>query len=440
MRLLIIGNARNEITQASLIAKNHGAKVTHCPDNDSALSLLLSGKSAEVVMIDASMDIAGLIAMLEQHHISVPVIAYGLDNDSRKAVNAIKAGAQEYVPFPPDEELISAILEAITAENDDMVASSAAMQAIVKMAGQIAPSHANVLITGDSGTGKEVISRYIHRKSKRADQNFISVNCAAIPENLLESELFGHEKGAFTGATSRRIGKFEESTNGTLLLDEISEMDLRLQAKLLRAIQEQEITRVGSNEPVKLNLRILATSNRDLPTEIKEGRFRQDLFFRLNVIHLQLPPLAQRQDDIEQFSLHFIEKYAKVNEITVPTLPPHALEILKNYSWPGNVRELENTLHRAVLLCTDGVISENQILLEGASQHTEAEDPLSAPLTDSTSSAPMVGRTVESVERSLILDTLDHCLGNRTQAANILGISIRTLRNKLKQYEENSSS
>ncbi|CAN0602482.1 unnamed protein product, partial [Ectocarpus sp. 12 AP-2014] len=224
-----------------------------------------------------------------------------------------------------------------------------ALKNALAVADKIAASDANVLITGQSGTGKEVFSNYIHNKSKRKDKRFVSVNCAAIPENLLESELFGHEKGAFTGAVSRRIGKFEESSGGTLLLDEISEMDIRLQAKLLRAIQEREIDRVGGNNPVKVDLRIIATSNADLQKEIKKGNFRKDLFFRLNIINIELPALSERKGDIEILSEHFIDKYVKNNGLTPKTLSSEALEKMTSYSWPGNVRELENVLHRAVL-------------------------------------------------------------------------------------------
>ena len=224
----------------------------------------------------------------------------------RRAVEAIRAGAKEYVPLPPDAELIAAVLEAVAEENNAIIHSDPALASVLKLADQIAPSDASVLITGESGTGKEVMARYIHSKSKRAEQPFISVNCAAIPENLLESELFGHEKGAFTGAVARRIGKFEEADGGTLLLDEISEMDPRLQAKLLRAIQEREIDRVGGTKPVKVDIRILATSNRDLAEEVRRGTFREDLFYRLNVVNLRLPPLRERPGDIKRLAAHFL--------------------------------------------------------------------------------------------------------------------------------------
>ena len=239
-------------------------------------------------MIDSGLDIAGLVSMLESERIDVPVVACGVGDDKGVAVRAIKSGAQEYIPLPPDAELISAVLEAVSQENYSIIHKDPAMTKVLALAKQVAKSTASVLVVGDSGTGKELMARFIHNKSPRAKAPFVAVNCAAIPENLLESELFGYEKGAFTGAVARRIGKFEEADSGTILLDEISEMDLRLQAKLLRAIQEHEIDRIGGKRPVKIDVRILATSNRNMEQEVAEGRFREDLYFRLNVITLSL--------------------------------------------------------------------------------------------------------------------------------------------------------
>ena len=253
----------------------------------------------------------------------------------------------------------------------------------------------------------------------------------------MSQSFFGHEKGSFTGAVARRIGKFEEANNGTLLLDEISEMDIRLQAKLLRAIQEHEIDRVGGTKPVKVNLRIVATSNRDLQAEAKKGTFREDLYFRLNVINIHLPPLRDRKEDISPIADFFIEKYTKANGTPERKLSAAALEKLSRYSWPGNVRELENIIHRAVLLATGPDIAPEAITLPNLpAEKTAAGETPKAHDTGGANKSELVGRTVESVERELILDTLNYCLGNRTHAANILGISIRTMRNKLKQYGE----
>ncbi|MDE2487919.1 MAG: sigma-54-dependent Fis family transcriptional regulator, partial [Alphaproteobacteria bacterium] len=260
------------------------------------------------------------------------------------------------------------------------------------------------------------------------------------PENLLESELFGHEKGAFTGAVARRIGKFEEADGGTLLLDEISEMDGRLQAKLLRALQEREIDRVGGTKPVRVDIRILATSNRDLAQAVREGVFREDLLYRLNVVNLRLPPLRERPGDVVALAEFFVKKYAAANGVPERPIAPEAKRRLAAHRWPGNVRELENAMHRAVLLCTGHEIDEAAIRLPDG-QPLAGSDPMSraaqaASLAAETATRAFVGQTVAEMEQQLILDTLSHCLGNRTHAANILGISIRTLRNKLKEYTD----
>lgn len=450
MRLTIIGNLNGQFGAASKIAKDRGASVTQYPDVDTAMEALRSGKGADIIMIDVRDPLADLITRLEAEHISIPVVGCGFEADSRLAAAAIKAGAVEYLPLPPDEELIAAVLESITHEDHSLIYSAPSMQRVITMVEQVAPSDASILITGESGTGKEVIARHIHAKSKRANETFVSINCAAIPENLLESELFGHEKGAFTGAVARRVGKFEEANNGTLLLDEISEMDIRLQAKLLRAIQEREIDRVGGNTPIKVNIRILATTNRDLQDEIKGGRFREDLFFRLNVMALRLPPVRERKEDIGKLAEHFIAKYAELNGITKRPLSDSALAKLTSYDWPGNVRELENTMHRAVLLATGDSVDVDAIMLTpdmlqgqstqqpAAQQAAVSADNISG--TSASSSDSFVGRTLAEVERNMILDTLGTCGGNRTQAANILGISIRTLRNKLSQYAQGTKS
>lgn len=439
MRLLIIGNLGGQIGEATRIARARGASVNQVPDHHAALEDLRAGKGAELIMIEAKNHghIKSLVESLKSERIIVSVVACGVENDKDAAVSAIKAGAKEYIPLPPEPDLIAAIMEAVTEENNTVIHQAESMKALLGMADQIAPSDASVLITGESGTGKEVIARYVQGKSKRSDKPFISVNCAAIPENLLESELFGHEKGAFTGAVSRRIGKFEEADGGTLLLDEISEMDARLQAKLLRAIQEREIDRVGGTKTVKVDIRILATSNRNLQESVQKGEFREDLFFRLNVINLQIPSLRHRMEDVPLLGEFFVAKYSEANALPPRPLSEGAKQKMAEYHWPGNVRELENTMHRAVLMASGNEIGAEAILLS-----TSLKPPASAPsnsaeeedMTDEARRNEQVGRTVASVEKELILDTLDYCLGNRTHAANILGISIRTLRNKLKQY------
>ena len=438
MRLLIVGTLQGQLTAATKLAMDKGASVTHAEDNSQALAVLRSGRGADLVMVDVALDIRDLIARLDAERIHVPIVACGVSNDARAAVAAIHAGAKEYIPLPPDPDLIAAVLAAVADDTREMIYRDDAMAQVVKLAQQIAGSDASVLITGESGTGKEVLARYVHGRSQRAKKPFISVNCAAIPENLLESELFGHEKGAFTGALGRRIGKFEEANGGTLLLDEISEMDVRLQAKLLRAIQERVIDRVGGNRPVPVDIRIIATSNRNLTEAVREGKFREDLLFRLNVVNLKIPPLRQRPADINELAEYFIKKYAEVNSLPVRPLSAEARRALSLHRWPGNVRELENTLHRAVLLSSGPEIGIDGILTPDGSRLDQARGApdvaAHAAMAAEQVTRGLVGRTVAEVERDLILETLKHCLGNRTHAANILGISIRTLRNKLNEY------
>ncbi len=440
MRLLIIGELYGQIGAASSIAKSRGAKVMHVADIENAMNLLRGGQGADLIMVEVREDIEKLITLLMRERFNLPVVACGIKADKDAAVKAIRQGAKEYIPLPPNEELIAAVLEAITEETQSVIHASPEMAKVLAMADQIAPSEASILITGESGTGKEVIARYIHKKSKRAGNTMISVNCAAIPENLLESELFGHEKGAFTGAVARRIGKFEEANGGTILLDEISEMDLRLQSKLLRVLQEREVDRIGGNKPVKVNIRVLATSNRNMQEEVKKGTFREDLFFRLNVITLDMPALRDRKSDILPLAIHFIEKYSKANGVDVKKLSPAAETKLKAYHWPGNVRELENTMHRTVLLATGSSIEPDAIYLQGMLEAAAPQLATNTGVSNTKAGGGLVGRTVDSVEQELILDTLNHCLGNRTHAANILGISIRTLRNKLKAYGEQGAA
>ena len=447
MRLLIVGTLGGQLAVASRIAIERGAGVTHADSVEVALKTLRSGRGADLIMIDVTLDVSELIKRLENELIHVPVVACGVASDARAAVGAIRAGAKEYIPLPPDPELIAAVLAAVTDDGRDLIVRDDAMARVVRLADQVAPSEASIMITGESGTGKEVLARHVHKKSNRAGKPFIAVNCAAIPEALLESELFGHEKGAFTGAVARRIGKFEEADGGTLLLDEISEMDLRLQAKLLRAIQERVIDRVGGSRPVPVDIRILATSNRNMAEEVRKGTFREDLLYRLNVVNLKIPALRDRPADIQALADHFVERYAKVNGLQVRPIDPEARRELVRARWPGNVRELENCMHRAVLLSSGDTIGLDAIRTPDGQRLDEAHGgvPAAPPKSGDVAARhaaetaeavtrALVGRTVADVERELILETLTSTLGNRTHAANILGISIRTLRNKLKEY------
>lgn len=294
------------------------------------------------------------------------------------------------------------------------------MKKIFEVAENIATSRATVLITGESGTGKELLARYIHARSPRALRRFVALNCAAVPEGLLESELFGYERGAFTGADQRKIGKFEQAHESTFLLDEISEMPLPLQAKILRVLQEGEVERLGGTAPVKVNVRIIATTNRSLEAMVKNGEFREDLYYRLNVIPLQVPALRSRPGDIDLLARHFVDTSCAENQLPNKVLSEAALDKLKRYPWPGNVRELQNVVERSVLLATSTTIEADQILLAEVTGQPER------------SLAP--GMTVVEAERLLIMKTLEFTGQNRTKAAEMLGISIRTLRNKLNEY------
>ena len=368
----------------------------------------------------------------------MPIVACGISTDARAAVAAIHAGAKEYIPLPPDPELIAAVLAAVTDDTRELIYRDETMAHVVKLAQQIAPSDASVLITGESGTGKEVLARYVHGRSNRARAPFISVNCAAIPENLLESELFGHEKGSFTGAVARRIGKFEEATGGTLLLDEISEMDVRLQAKLLRAIQERVIDRVGGTKPVPVDIRIIATSNRNLVEAVREGTFREDLLFRLNVVNLKIPPLRERPGRRARTRPAFHQEICRrQRRAGAPAVgrgaaragaQPLARQRARTgeHAAPrGAARDRRRDRHRRHPDARRHAARSGQ----GASRRWRTPR-----MAAETVTRALVGRTVADVERDLILETLKHCLGNRTHAANILGISIRTLRNKLNEY------
>ena len=455
-RLLVVDDERGIVIALKGLFTKEGYEVETADSGEEALEKVKAGLF-HVIITDLSMKGMSGLELLKQVRELDPacavlmITAFG---SQRIAVEAMKAGAEDYLPKPFDNDELrlkvrkvmetqllkrahSQLLEQVRLETgvfENMVGRSRAMMRVFETIDKVAPTDVTVLIRGESGTGKELVARAIHFRSPRARRPFIPVNCAAFSRELVESELFGHEKGAFTGAVARRIGKFEEANGGTLLLDEISEMHPRLQAKLLRAIQEREIDRVGGHQPIKVDIRLLATSNRDLEEEVKKGNFRDDLYFRLNVVNLRIPALRERPKDIPLLADHFAKKFAEVNVLPVRPLAPGVHEMLAQHSWRGNVRELENTLHRAVLLARGDAIGPDAIMLNGPKPGAE-------PAAAGAAGKPaMVGRTVADVERDLILDTLQHCLGNRTHAANILGISIRTLRNKLQQYRQEGVS
>ncbi len=310
----------------------------------------------------------------------------------------------------------------------DLMTTDRRMKEIIQLAKTVAQSKATVLIQGESGTGKELVSQLIHESSSRVGKPFVAINCAAIPENLLESELFGYERGAFTGAAASKAGKFEFANGGTLLLDEISEMDIRLQAKLLRVIQEGEVDRIGGRKPIPVDVRIIATTNKNLTECVNEGSFREDLFYRLNVVNLTLPPLRDRIGDIRIIAEYFMGVYAHKNGKDIFSVSEAAMGLLNAHLWPGNIRELENVIERAVITCTGNCITEKEISIERQKLMQAAE------LSDGKSQNWAPGRTLNDIERSVILEALQYHQGNRTHTARALGISIRTLRNKLADY------
>lgn len=355
--------------------------------------------------------------------------AFGNIND---AVKAMRSGAIDYVEKPIDpEKLVALVSRYISMDFDSIhepIAEDPRSQKLFEMATKVAQSDTTVLLTGESGAGKEVVARYIHRYSPRVDGPFVAINCAAIPDNMLEATLFGHEKGAFTGALNSSAGKFEQSQGGTLLLDEISEMELGLQAKLLRVLQEREVERLGGKKTIELDVRVIATSNRNLVKEVQEGRFREDLYYRLNVFPIQCLSLKERPLDIVPIAEYFLSRHGATTGGNVPTLSKAAEQRLKSYSWPGNVRELENVVQRALILHTGDFIELADLQLDVGLVTTESSTP--------SKSTAKLGEGVQNHEFQLILEALDKYRGNRTKVAESLGVSPRTLRYKLAKMRD----
>ncbi|PZP40696.1 MAG: sigma-54-dependent Fis family transcriptional regulator [Pseudomonas fluorescens] len=392
-----------------------------------------------------------LMSFQKDNRLSIPVAAAGPAQPATGA-KAIRLGAIEYLTTPLEPRLLSALIEkfAVPEPKGGPIAADPVSKALHEQARQFANSTATVLLRGESGTGKEVMAAFIHANSPRANKPFIAVNCAAIPENLLESELFGHTKGAFSGALTDRKGKFQQAHGGTLLLDEISEMDLALQAKLLRAIQEKVVDPIGADKPVPVDIRLIATTNRQLESYVAEGKFREDLYFRLSVVSLDLPPLRERPADVVPLADHFVAKYAAANGYkSTPKLSPQAAEKLTNCYWKGNVRELENTVHRAILLCgPQGTeITADHIILSPMSlQHMNVEtnnENARASITPAASSLAaaayasggatnvFVPKRLAEIERETLVATLNYTQGNKQYAADLLGISVTILAEKL---------
>lgn len=377
-----------------------------------------------------------LLKRIRDANQSLPVIVISADAGVSEAVEAMRSGASDFIVKPLTAEMIAVIatqtpsrpFNGIRGKQDKkptIITTNKEMHRLLEQSRDIADSQASIFIQGESGTGKELFARHIHNHSNRRHKPFVAINCSALPETLLESELFGHEKGSFTGAVTSKKGKFELANHGTMLLDEISEMDIQLQSKLLRVLQEREIDRIGGMEPIPVDVRIIATTNRDIEKQIRDGRFREDLFYRLNVVPFHLPPLRDRRDDIALLAQHFIEKYNRLDGRNVKGLTEEVVELLMQKPWKGNVRELENVIERALLMCKGDLIQKDDLLTHDKS---DAAEDVKLPFVPTVS--------LKEMEKKVIFSALDQTDGNRTRAADILGISVRTLRNKLNEYRE----
>ncbi len=445
-RLLLVDDDFAHRTMLKAMLKSWNYEVFEVDDGDVAIKAALS-QDFDIVLSDIRMArLSGLDALhqIKEAKPNLPIILMTAYSSVETAIDALRHGAYDYVAKPLDFDYLKTIIEnaishqnakitndASSTKNDknaktEILGKSQKIKELIQLIQTVAPSEANILISGESGTGKELVASSIKKLSKRYDKAFITLNCAAISENLLESELFGHEKGAFTGADKARDGRFKQADGGTLFLDEIGELPLSLQAKLLRAIQQGEIQKLGSDKPFFVDVRIIAATNVDLLTAVNEGKFREDLYFRLNVINLEVPALIERKDDILLLAEHFIEKFNEINKKNIRGISDDALKIMMEYSWRGNVRELENTIERAVILCQDSYISikdlPNYLAIKAKSSHFEQ----------------LSNNSLDNLEQQAIISALADNDNNKTKAAQQLGITRATLHNKLKKYNINT--
>ena len=453
-----------------------GFKVEAVEDGQRAIELLASFEP-HILLLDLKLPVKDGLAVLSeirQRGLPITTIVISGEGDIPDAVQAIKLGAYDYLRKPVDPPRLRQTLNnlsehlAVSEENQRLrlrlmgvgelgpiIGQSQAMRRVMALVEQAAPSSASVIIQGDSGTGKEIVARTIHESSPRRNGPYVAINCAALPEGLLESELFGHERGAFTGADQRRAGCFELANGGTLLLDEITEMKPELQAKLLRVIEDRKLRRVGGSSDIALNVRVLAATNRDLGEAIHAGRLREDLYYRLNVFTIALPRLSERLDDLPVLADHFVREFARANSKQISGVDNACLEALKARAWPGNARELRNVIERAVIVSAGPLITIADLPAEGALPPPPVQTALApripetsgsihaepaAPATDDPAAGLPVGQPLREVERQLILKTLEMAGGNRVRAAEILGISPKTLYNKLGRYNAKSDS
>jgi DNA-binding NtrC family response regulator len=453
-----------------------GFKVEAVEDGQRAIELLASFEP-HILLLDLKLPVKDGLAVLSeirQRGLPITTIVISGEGDIPDAVQAIKLGAYDYLRKPVDPPRLRQTLNnlsehlAVSEENQRLrlrlmgvgelgpiIGQSQAMRRVMALVEQAAPSSASVIIQGDSGTGKEIVARTIHESSPRRNGPYVAINCAALPEGLLESELFGHERGAFTGADQRRAGCFELANGGTLLLDEITEMKPELQAKLLRVIEDRKLRRVGGSSDIALNVRVLAATNRDLGEAIHAGRLREDLYYRLNVFTIALPRLSERLDDLPVLADHFVREFARANSKQISGVDNACLEALRARAWPGNARELRNVIERAVIVSAGPLITIADLPAEGALPPPPVQTALAprtpetsgsihaepaAPATDDPAAGLPVGQPLREVERQLILKTLEMAGGNRVRAAEILGISPKTLYNKLGRYNAKSDS
>ncbi len=448
--VLVVDDDTGHRTMLRTLLAGWGYEVTEADDGERAIEQVHL-RPFDIILMDIRMvNVSGLEALTEikSYNPAIPVIIMTAYSSVETAVEALKTGAYDYLTKPLDfDELRLAmeramdhsqlkeenrrLRESLGGQFDrrNLIGRSPAMEKLLETVAQVAPTEATVLISGESGTGKELIAGAIHFNSSRKEGPFVKVNCAAITETLLESELFGHEKGAFTGAHRRKEGRFRQAHTGSLFLDEVSEMSLAMQTKFLRVLQEREFTRVGGEESVSVDVRIIAATNKDLMTEIESRRFREDLFYRLNVVALHVPPLRDRPEDIPLLAQHFLEEFTEKNNRAVKGFAPQAMDRLLKYQWPGNVRELMNAVERMVVLSGSEYLHEEDLpapIREIAPQGEEVSGPV-----ERLADVPL-----EEVEKEAILNTLKSTGGNKSEAARRLGITRKTLHKKLKQYEE----
>jgi two-component system response regulator HydG len=450
-KILVVDDDAGHLLTVKTIVKSWGHHVVTADDGSTAVARA-KNEPVDLIVMDVRMvEMNGLEALkkIKAYNPAIPIIIITAYSSVDTAVEALKSGAYDYLTKPLDFDLLKLTIErarehaGLKHENrqlkaklaeglsrDNIIGKSPSMQRLLETMAMVAPSDATVLITGDSGTGKELIARSIHMSSPRSHADLVIVNCAAISETLLESELFGHEKGAFTGADRQRSGRFKQADGGTIFLDEIGETSPAMQAKLLRVIQEREIQPVGSSRVEKVDVRIVAATNRDLSEEVEKGNFREDLFYRINVVTLQIPPLRKRMEDIPLLADAFVRRYAEKNRKVVKGFTPLAMNYLLNHDWPGNVRELENAVERAVILMTGDHITENQLPINITGKDLSSD---TAMLGEGVQNIP-ADQPLEEIEKRAIIATLKSTGGNKSETARRLGINRKTLHNKLKRY------